>query len=217
MKRQVVEPPRSTAGGYMTDGMGHVRIMQLTRQTVDGYASNTDVYMAKPTPDGPWRPFSTVYNLPTGLSQGFIPVAVDPQANFAYGFDSKNGFTAVFKKPLDGTGEVTEVASNPTADIDDLITIGRRDRVVGVSFATQRRTEVYFDQGLSNLRTALGNALPNSRSSASRMPARMRTSCFCTPEAIRIRAASTSSTSRPTSFLPSCRRAPSSPESRWGR
>lgn len=162
MKRQVVEPPRSTAGGYMTDGMGHVRIMQLTRQTVDGYASNTDVYMAKPTPDGPWRPFSTVYNLPTGLSQGFIPVAVDPQANFAYGFDSKNGFTAVFKKPLDGTGEVTEVASNPTADIDDLITIGRRDRVVGVSFATQRRTEVYFDQGLSNLRTALGSALPNS-------------------------------------------------------
>ena len=162
MKRKVIEVPRATANDYISDGQGNVRIMQLTRETATGYASNTDVYMARPTPHGAWQPFSTVYNLATGLSQGFEPVAVDPQANVAYGFDDVNGFTAVFKKALDGSGTVTEVAANPTADIDRLITIGRKDRVVGVSFSTQRRTEVYFDQGLENLRTALGKALPNS-------------------------------------------------------
>jgi dipeptidyl aminopeptidase/acylaminoacyl peptidase len=162
MKRKVVEQPREKANGYISDGLGHVRIMELTRETVNGYATNTDVYMARPAPDAAWQPFSSVVTEASGLTRGFIPVSVDPQSNVAYGFDSKNGFTAVFKKALDGSSAITEVASSPTADVDSLITIGRKDRVVGVSFATEKRSEVYFDQELGKLRLALGQALPNS-------------------------------------------------------
>jgi dipeptidyl aminopeptidase/acylaminoacyl peptidase len=162
MQRKVIEPSRATANAYLSDGMGHVRIMQLTHETGTGYASDTDVYMARSSVGSGWERFSTVVTQPSGLTQGFIPVAIDPQANVAYGFDSKNGFTAVFKKTLDAAGTVSEVASNPTADVDEIMTIGRQQRVVGVSFATERRSEVYFDQGLNNLRAALGKALPNS-------------------------------------------------------
>jgi dipeptidyl aminopeptidase/acylaminoacyl peptidase len=162
MQRKPVELARANASNYLSDGQGHVRIMQLTHETGTGYASNTDVYMARPSADAGWQRFSTVVTQPNGLTQGFIPVAIDPETNVAYGFDEKNGFTAVFKKGLDTGGTVTEVASNPTADVDEVLTIGRQERVVGVSFATERRNEVYFDQGLDNLRTALGKALPNS-------------------------------------------------------
>ncbi|MGZ3264821.1 MAG: alpha/beta hydrolase family protein [Croceibacterium sp.] len=161
LQRKTLEPPRNTANGFLSDGQGHVRIMQLTRETATGYASNTDVFMARSAPGAAWERFSTVVSQPSGLTEGFIPVAIDPQANVAYGLDSKNGFTGIFKKALDAGGAETEVASNPTADVDNIITIGRKQRIVGVSFATERRTEIYFDRELNNLRAALGKALPN--------------------------------------------------------
>lgn len=162
LQRKPVELSRPNASAYLSDGMGHVRIMELTRETGTGYASNTDVFMARPSPDAGWQKFSTVVTQPSGLAQGFIPVAIDPEANVAYGYDEKDGFTAVFKKALDASGTVALAASNPTADVDEILTVGRKQRVVGVTFATERRSEIYFDQGLNDLRTALGKALPDA-------------------------------------------------------
>ena len=49
----------------------------------------------------------------------------------------------------------------PDADVDDLIRIGRSRRVVGASYATERRNSEFFDPELKRLRTSLAKAVPN--------------------------------------------------------
>ena len=48
----------------------------------------------------------------------------------------------------------------PDVDVDELVRIGRDDRVVGASYATERRTVEYFDPELKKLAAALGKVLP---------------------------------------------------------
>jgi dipeptidyl aminopeptidase/acylaminoacyl peptidase len=67
----------------------------------------------------------------------------------------------LFRIRLDGSGTRELVASHEQVDVDGLIRIGRRNRVVGASFATERRQVIYFDSELRALAERLHRALPN--------------------------------------------------------
>lgn len=159
----VVESPRSTAVQYITDGLGHVRIVGVDKASNTGYATGVNTYLYRKAGDRGWNALSTVDGSDGSTIRGFVPVAVDPALDVAFGFDTTaDGHKALYSIKLDGSNTRTLVLGRPDVDVDRVISIGRQHRVVGASYATDRRVAEYFDPALRRLGTALGKALPDS-------------------------------------------------------
>ena len=156
LKRSTVEPPRYSASEYITDGLGSVRIMGLRAEDGNGVYKPGVAYSYRRVGTKGWEALSKV----DGDGNGFNPYAVDPALNVAYGFDQLNGRQALFKVALDGSMKRDLVFARPDVDVDDVVRIGRKGRVVGVSFVTDRRQLTFFDPVLSKLQTSLGKAVP---------------------------------------------------------
>lgn len=159
--RTTIERPRPDAVDYISDGHGNVRIMGMQPSTRAGVLAQLTYSFRKPG-SREWDPLSKMVMGDTGLVTGFSPEAVDGTANVAYGFDYNNGFKALFTMSLDGTYDKRLVLGRNDVDVDDLVQIGRNRRVVGASYATERRHIEYFDPALKKLATALGKALPGN-------------------------------------------------------
>jgi dipeptidyl aminopeptidase/acylaminoacyl peptidase len=97
-----------------------------------------------------------------GLWGGFEPYAVDSTRNVTYGFDDRDGFTSLYAVSLDGLGNQELVLGRKDVDVDALVQIGPSNRVVGASYATERRTIEFFDPELKKLAAALRKALPGN-------------------------------------------------------
>jgi dienelactone hydrolase len=163
LERKIVERPKTSAEGYITDGHGNVRLMETRKADSQGYYARLEsAYSYREPNENTWKPLSSA-NYDGGLVRGFTPVAVDGKANVAYGFDTKGDFQSLYKMSLDGAGTETLVLGRDDTDVDDLVQIGRDQRVVGASYATEKRTVEYFDPELkalaANLTKALGNGL----------------------------------------------------------
>jgi dipeptidyl aminopeptidase/acylaminoacyl peptidase len=159
LSRKRVEAPRPTAAWYATDGKGNVRLMLTRPRRESGYVENQDNYQFRaPGGDG-WHALSTVTRQPSGREVGFNPVAVDPQEDVAYGFESSGKYIALYKMALDGSGKKTMVLSRDGVDVDGLIRLGRSGRIVGASYAAEVRLAEYFDPELKATATALSKAL----------------------------------------------------------
>ncbi|HEY1606240.1 MAG TPA: S9 family peptidase [Allosphingosinicella sp.] len=147
-----VEPPRKDASLYISDGHGRVRIMGTRRQAGEsGYdrAGTTYYYRAKDS--NGWKSFG---------DDGFTPIAADSDLNVAYGFKTKDGRRALYSVSLDDAKTETLLLARPDVDVSGLIRIGRRDRVVGGAYVTDKRQAVYFDKDLQALAASLSKALP---------------------------------------------------------
>lgn len=155
-----VEMPSTDAQLYLTDGRGNIRVMgELPGSGKSMYQYNGIIdYMYRAPGSADWRKLS-VYN--DTDHTGFRPAAVDPDLNMAYGFKKVDGRLAVYKVSLDAEMREELVYANPDVDVDELLTIGRHHRVIGVSYATDTRHVVYFDPQIEQLRAALAKALPN--------------------------------------------------------
>lgn len=159
LKRSTVEQPRTGAVEYISDGHGTVRIMGTRGTDGAGYDKTVIKYVYRRPGSRDWSPLSSV-SFAGGTSSGFDPYAVDRDRNVAYGFDSVDGHTALFSVALDGTGQREQVLARSDVDVDSLIRVGRQNRVVGASFATDKRVTEFFDPTLKKLAAALGKALP---------------------------------------------------------
>ena len=96
-----------------------------------------------------------------GYTPGFRPQAVDAKSNLAYGYDvDESGHYALYSMSLDGANTRTKVFAVSDYDVDDVVTLGRRGRVIGASYATEKRYVRYFDPVMDELATALAGALP---------------------------------------------------------
>jgi len=160
LRRQTLEQPVPNAAAYITDGRGTVRIMAVNPPTASGYDSGTFNYLYRKPGDRRWDSLSTVQVDAQGNAKGFTPVAVDPALNLAYGFDDTNGYKALYSETLDGSEQRNVVLERPGVDVDELVQIGRDGRVVGASYATDKRRVDYFDPQLKRLAASLGAALP---------------------------------------------------------
>lgn len=158
LKATPVELPRPGANGYMTDRRGNVRILtsaQVTgeRQDLTGLVS----FKFRRSGSKDWEPFLQ-YDQRT--KNGGIPIAVEAQSDSAFVLQKLNGRDALYRFKLDGSNASTLVASNPTVDIDGVIRIGRGQRVIGYTYATEGRHVTYFDPEFQKLSASLGAALP---------------------------------------------------------
>ena len=158
MKTTVVEAPNRATSGYMTDGRGGVRIR--IRDAVDGTGQLTGItdYAYRPTGSNDWQPLGR-YDSRDG--SGFVPVAVEADTNTVFMVKRLDGRDALYRMALDGTGATTLVVKNPKVDIDGVTRVGRGQRIIGYTYADDRRQAVYFDLEFQKLSSLLGKALPN--------------------------------------------------------
>ncbi|GAB2497984.1 alpha/beta hydrolase family protein [Arenimonas alkanexedens] len=158
MEATRVEGPAKDADFYITDGRGQVRIKgyrpgvgatsQLARKVV---------YRYRPDGSDEWQPFSTVEDGGAGLS----PIDVDASCGCAYALQPLNGRQALYRVKLDGSMTTELVYANDRVDVDGVLRIGRGARIIGLTYAEEKRHAVYFDAEYGNLARALGKALPN--------------------------------------------------------
>lgn len=162
LNRKRVEAPREAAFDYVTDGHGNVRLMRTQRSTDSGYTKREFNFSYRPPSGGTWDNLSSL-QIDGGRAIGFNPIAVDAGQNVVYGFDDNNGYQGLFTMALDGTGTRALVLGRNDADIDGLLRIGRDQRIVGATFATEKREVEYFDPELKRLAASLARALGGER------------------------------------------------------
>jgi dipeptidyl aminopeptidase/acylaminoacyl peptidase len=162
LRRRLVEPAKPDAVEYHSDGHGSVRVMGRRTTSPAGYTGDRVLYSYRSKNDREWRALSTV-TYESGASSGFDPYAVDRDLDVAYGFERKDGRSALYRVALDGSLKKELVYARDDVDVDELVRIGRQRRVVGVAYATERRHAEFFDPELARLRQSLGRALGGER------------------------------------------------------
>ena len=147
---------RRGAHEFITDGRGHVVIkgMQSVRGATE-MVGDRRRYSYRLDESNDWKEFST-YNFVTG--EGLDPIAVD--GGYAWAFEKVDGRKALFRVSLDDSLRKELMFAHPLVDVDEVIRIGRRGRIVGAGFATEKRGAAYFDPELKALAAALSRALP---------------------------------------------------------
>jgi dipeptidyl aminopeptidase/acylaminoacyl peptidase len=145
-------------GYYLTDGAGKVRVAGMATLNGDYQGKNFRYVYHRPGA-WEWSPLS-VYD--SQARAGFQPLAVDAGKNIVYGLEGIEGRKALTTISLDGTLKSGVVLKRPDVDIDDVLRLGRRGRVVGATYVTDRRESVYFDEALGKIRDLLTRVLPPS-------------------------------------------------------
>ena len=160
-KTRTREAPDDGAMRYVADENGEVRIKVRALYDGTGNLTGEYVYLYRTPGSNSWKRFEnlTVDGQPIA---GFSAVAVDSARNVAYGFITRGGYDAVVEVALDGSDAGKLVMARDDVDVDALIRIGRKRRVVGASYATEKREVVYFDPELKKLAAGLAKALPDT-------------------------------------------------------
>ncbi len=155
----VVQAPIMSAVSFISDGRGRVRFQGSRRTRGEtGMDTGEIEFRYRRRGSDEWHTFG-VYNATT--RDGMNPLAVDAESDVAYVLDKHDGRLALFRVALDGSMQRELVASHDAVDVDDVLRLGRRGRVVGATYATETRQFVFFDPELRQLSTRLGRALPN--------------------------------------------------------
>jgi dipeptidyl aminopeptidase/acylaminoacyl peptidase len=157
LSSESVETPRDAASDYMSDGRGNIRIMQSAGTVTPsaGMLSGQIKYLYRTPGSHDWQ------TLTEARYDEFQALAVDADSNQLYALKKKDGRYALYGIKLDGTASEHLIASNPQVDIDDVVRFGRGQRVIGYTYAEDRRVVVYFDPEFKALSEALSKALPH--------------------------------------------------------
>lgn len=151
-----VEPPKDSTSGYMTDGRGTVRIMEVTEAQHDSTMTGRVKYFYRTPGSRDWKTLAEF----TDYLEQIQPLAVDADINSVYVLKKENGRKALYAIKLDGSLAETLVAKNAKVDIDDVIRLGDGLRVIGYTFVDDKRHRVYFDPEYKALSESLSRALP---------------------------------------------------------
>ncbi len=159
-RARVEERPDENASFYIADENGSVRLKVRALTDARGFLTGERVYMIREPGESNWERLGEI-SLNGGVLDGFRPVVVDAGRNAVFAYVTIDGYRSVVEIALDGSRQAKIVASRDDVDVSSLIRIGRQRRVVGVSFATEKRSVQYLDEELAELARSLGEALPN--------------------------------------------------------
>jgi dipeptidyl aminopeptidase/acylaminoacyl peptidase len=159
LSARTIEQPRDDAVAYISDGRGTIRIMGVKsrRGALGDYDSGNIVYYYRKTGSRDWLPMGE------GVGEGqngFEPVAVNHDANLAYGYKKLDGRLALYTIALDGSLQEELLYARPDVDVGALNRIGRRNRVVGVTYSDDLSHYHFLDPDFERLLASLAKALP---------------------------------------------------------
>jgi dipeptidyl aminopeptidase/acylaminoacyl peptidase len=161
-KATVVERAGENVDEYISDGLGHVRLITTEIVNEQGYARGLDTHSFRMVNDSSWHKLGTftMDRAGGGRGKGIIPVAVDPLDNVAYVLDTLDGRHALFKITLDESMKRDLVFASNEVDVDGVVQIGRNGRVIGATYTTDRGRVHYFDPEYQKLHEMISRALP---------------------------------------------------------
>ena len=158
MKVTTLEPPRPRVSGYMTDGRGQVRVRTITNADNNGILTGIIDFAYRRAGSSEWLPLGR-YDSRDG--SGLYPVGIEAESNSVFVLKKLDGRDALYRVSLDGSLATTLIAKHPSVDIDGITRVGRGQRVIGYTYADDRRRSIYFDPEFQKLSAMLGKALPN--------------------------------------------------------
>lgn len=152
-----VEKASKQADWYISDGRGKIRI-KAYRPDLGGTGQLSDkiIYSYRMTGSSDWLAFS---NWENGIEMQ--PIGVDDLSNSAYVLKNLDGRLALYRVKLDGSMATELVYKNDKVDVDDVVRINSDSKIVGLSYAEEKRKIVYFDPQYTKLTASLAKALPN--------------------------------------------------------
>lgn len=152
-----IEAPREEVTDYLSDGDGNIRVMEVSDQRDEsGMLTGITRYQYRKAGSREWLLFSEHSEAKPGL----LPVAVDAKSDSVFAYARKDGRAALYRVKLDGSLQSELVLDDGNVDVDDVVRIGRRGRVIGAEVVTDRRRIVYFDPEYKKLGQSLSKALP---------------------------------------------------------
>jgi len=157
LKSTSVEGARPNIDSYMTDGRGEVRLYTYSLAGDAGQLTGITRTRYRRQGSRDWLELGD-YDSRTG--EGWWPVAIEADSNSLFALKKTGGRDALYQVRLDGSGKSTLIAANAEVDIDGIIRLGPGQKVVGYSYATDKRSTVYFDKDIAKLQSALGKAIP---------------------------------------------------------
>jgi dipeptidyl aminopeptidase/acylaminoacyl peptidase len=157
MATRTIEQPREDAVDYISDGRGTIRIVGARSRRVADYDSGNIAYFYRTVDSREWQSFGEVVG---EGHNGFRPVAVDHDSNTAYGYKKLDGLRALYAVALDGSLKEELIFARPDVDVGGLNRIGRRDRVVAVTYSDDFWHSHFLDPDFEKLMKSLAKALP---------------------------------------------------------
>jgi dipeptidyl aminopeptidase/acylaminoacyl peptidase len=157
LKSTSVEGARPNVNSYMTDGRGEVRLYTYSLSAADGQITGITRTRYRTQGSRDWRDLGD-YDSRSG--EGWWPLAIEADSNSLFALKKAGGRDALYRIALDGNGQSTLVAANAEVDIDGVVRLGPGQKIVGYTFATDKRQTIYFDSDLKSLQSALGRAIP---------------------------------------------------------
>ncbi|MFK3891058.1 alpha/beta hydrolase family protein [Sphingomonas sp. NPDC079357] len=158
-KAELIERPDGDTEDYYADGQGNIRLKVELPRGADGQLKGDAIYSYRPTGQSKWTLFSKSLR---DDRQSLDPIGVDGTRNVAFATRRLDGRLALYSVALDGSMKSELVSSNPTVDVDSIVRIGRRGRIIGATYITERRQTDYFDPEYKKLAAALARALPKT-------------------------------------------------------
>jgi dipeptidyl aminopeptidase/acylaminoacyl peptidase len=149
-----VEPAKKNVSGYLTDGRGNVRLMAFLEYSGQQLTGRSKYYY-RTASSREWRQLTDYVD-----GKAFEPLAIDGTINALYALKPNAGRMALYRISLTESPATELVASNPRVDIDQVVRSGNGQKVIGYSFAEDKREITYFDAEYKALATSLGRALP---------------------------------------------------------
>ena len=159
-RRRVAEQPDDGAVRYIADERGEIRIKIRAGYDANGRLTGDYFYLFREPGSSSWQELEGVM-IDGKPASSFEPIAVDAARGSAFGYILDDGYEALAEVSLANPAQGQIVFGRDDVDVESLIRIGRQRRVVGVTYATEKRSVAYFDEELAKLASALGQALPN--------------------------------------------------------
>lgn len=154
LKTDLIERPNLAASGFMSDGLGKVRLSEITEVVGQSLTGRTR-YNYRTTDSNEWHPL-------VGYQKDeFVPLAIDATVDSLYALKKLDGRWTLYRIKLGSTLDSELVASNPKVDVDDVVRIGDGQKVIGYTYADDRRHTIYFDPEYRGLSNSLSKALPH--------------------------------------------------------
>ena len=154
-KATPVEAPHPGVAGYWSDGQGKVRLMAEAGIDNDLLTGKTK-YSYRTSASRDWKPLTGFVD-----DDEFTPLAIDATTDCLYALKPLNGRKALYRIKLDGSMTTELVGSHPKVDIDNVIRSANGQRVIGYTYAVDKRTAEYFDPEYEALVSSLARAIPS--------------------------------------------------------
>ena len=153
-----LETPKEGVDGYLTDGRGNIRMMVM-RETRSGHLTGLTRFRYRALQSKEWKDFGEYRSAD---NSGDYPVAIESESNSAFVLRETNGRDALYRVALDGSGTRTLIAADQKVDIDNVVRLGHGQKVIGYTYADDRRHTVYFDPVFSKLAASLAKVIPGN-------------------------------------------------------